>query len=186
MPLPPIQHCKTVETRLPSRKAQDSLYESFKEENEHKPIVGEGYAPPTAQRVLFPKEEYSPVTPHTQKKYTAATLQAPHLAQSNKHSPSTPQTPDLAQYLMIKEMVSSGLLAFDDCPENYWAWKASFLATTRELNLSDQEELNLLVKWLGPESSAQAKRIRSVHVNNLEQVFLWYGSVWRKHTEAQR
>lgn len=63
-------------------------------------------------------------------------------------------------------MVSSGLLAFDDCPENYWAWKASFLTATRELNLSEQEELNLLVKWLGPESSAQAKRIRSVHVNN--------------------
>ncbi len=63
-------------------------------------------------------------------------------------------------------MVSSGLLAFDDCPENYWAWKLSFLAATKQLNLSDQEELNLLVKWLGPESSAQAKWIRSVPVNN--------------------
>lgn len=54
-------------------------------------------------------------------------------------------------------MVSSGLLAFDDSPENYWAWKASFLAATRELNLSDQEE---------PKSSPQPKQIRSVHVNN--------------------
>ena len=90
----------------------------------------------------------------------------PHPAQCNKYSPSTPQTPDLAQYLMRREMVSSGLLAFDDCPENYWSWKVSFLAATRELNLSEQDELNLLVKWLGPESSAQAKRLRSVHVNN--------------------
>lgn len=49
------------------------------------------------------------------------------------------------KYLMRKEMVNSGLLAFDDRPENYWAWKSSFLAATRELNLSDQEELNLLV-----------------------------------------
>lgn len=32
---------------------------------------------------------------------------------------SIPQMPDLAQYLMRKEMVSSGLLAFDDRPENY-------------------------------------------------------------------
>lgn len=41
---------------------------------------------------------------------------------------------------------------------------SSFLAATRELNLSEQEKLNLLVKWLGPKSSAQAKGIR--HVNN--------------------
>lgn len=39
-------------------------------------------------------------------------------------------------------------------------------AVTRKLNPSDQEELNLLVKWLGSESAAQAKRIRSVHVHN--------------------
>lgn len=83
-----------------------------------------------------------------------------------RYSLSTPQTADLAQYLVRKEMVSSGLLAFDDRPENYWAWKSSFLAALRELSLSAQKELNLLVKWLGPESSAQAKRLRSVHVNN--------------------
>ncbi|XP_034079405.1 uncharacterized protein LOC117550916 [Gymnodraco acuticeps] len=84
----------------------------------------------------------------------------------NNYSAPTPHTPDLAQYLVRKEMVSSGLLAFDDRPENYWAWKSSFQAVTRELYLSDHEELNLLVKWLGPESAAHAKRIRSVHVHN--------------------
>lgn len=87
-------------------------------------------------------------------------------AQYKRYSPSTPQSADLARYLVRKEMVSSGLLAFDDRTENYWAWKLSFLAAIRELNLSDQEELKLLVKWLGPESSAQAKQLRSVHVNN--------------------
>jgi hypothetical protein len=28
---------------------------------------------------------------------------------------------DLAEYLICKEVVSSGLLKFDDRPENYWA-----------------------------------------------------------------
>lgn len=36
----------------------------------------------------------------------------------------------------------------------------------RELDLTASEKLDLLVKWLGPESSQQVKRIRSVHVHN--------------------
>lgn len=77
-----------------------------------------------------------------------------------------PQMTDLAKYLVRREIVSSGLLKFDDRPENYWAWKTSFQAVARELNLIAREELDLLTKWLGPESSLQALRIRSVHVHN--------------------
>lgn len=75
-------------------------------------------------------------------------------------------TSDLTKYLIRREMVSSGLLIFDDCPENYWAWKASFVNSTRELNLTAREELDLMVKWLGKDSSEQVKRIRSVYVLN--------------------
>lgn len=63
-------------------------------------------------------------------------------------------------------MVSSGLIQFDDRPENYWAWKTSFQSITHDLNLTHQEELDLLVKWHSPESSTQAKRIRSVQVTS--------------------
>lgn len=63
-------------------------------------------------------------------------------------------------------MVSTGLLQFDDKPENYWSWKASFLSATRDLNLSAREELDLLTRWLGAESSEQAKRICAVHAFN--------------------
>lgn len=63
-------------------------------------------------------------------------------------------------------MVSSGLLKFDDQPENYWAWKTSFQSAVQDLNLSPQEELDLLSKWLGPQSAAQAKRIRAAYINN--------------------
>lgn len=64
-------------------------------------------------------------------------------------------TTDLAKYLIHKEMVSSGLLKFDDRPENYW-----------DLNVTPREELNLLTKWLGPQSAEQAKRIHAVHTHN--------------------
>ncbi|XP_057186955.1 uncharacterized protein LOC130552601 [Triplophysa rosa] len=77
-------------------------------------------------------------------------------------NPSTQM--DLTRYLLRREMVSSGLLKFDDHAENYWAWKASFLGATEDLNLSPTEELDLLCKWLGPSSSEQARRIRAVHI----------------------
>ncbi|KAJ8257165.1 hypothetical protein COCON_G00193170 [Conger conger] len=67
---------------------------------------------------------------------------------------------------MRRELVSSGLLKFEDKPENYWAWKASFISSTDDLKLSAREELDLLCKWLGPSSSEQAKRIRAVHIQN--------------------
>lgn len=73
---------------------------------------------------------------------------------------------DFAKYLIRKELVSTGLLHFDDKPENFWAWKTSFTSATKDLNLSAREELDLLVKWLGPKSSEQAKRIRAVHTLN--------------------
>ena len=85
------------------------------------------------------------------------------------HSPcphDPPGTSDLAKYLIRREMVSSGLLKFDDHPENYWAWKASFLSSTRDLNLTPREELDLLSKWLGPTSAEQAKRIRAAYIHN--------------------
>lgn len=41
--------------------------------------------------------------------------------------PNSSSTTDLAKYLKRREMISSGLLRFDDCPEHYWAWKAIFL-----------------------------------------------------------
>lgn len=85
---------------------------------------------------------------------------------SSQYAPEPLVTLDLSKYLIRREMVSSGLLKFDDCSENYWAWKASFVNLTRELNLTAREELDLMVKWLGKDSPEQVKRIRSVHVLN--------------------
>ncbi|XP_057695101.1 thymocyte nuclear protein 1 isoform X1 [Corythoichthys intestinalis] len=73
---------------------------------------------------------------------------------------------DITCYLRRREMLSTGLLQFDDLPENYWAWKASFQNAIKDLRLTAQEEIDLMIKWLGNESRQQAKRIRSVHVFN--------------------
>lgn len=64
----------------------------------------------------------------------------------------TTTTPDVAKYLMRREVVTSGLMDFDDHPESYWAWKTSFQSIIEELTLTPREELDLLIKWLGPAS----------------------------------
>lgn len=69
---------------------------------------------------------------------------------------------DFTTFLLRKEIVSSGLFRFDDCPENYWAWKTSFQAVTSELNLTSREKIDLLIGWLSPDYSNHAKRIKSV------------------------
>lgn len=49
---------------------------------------------------------------------------------------------DITKYLIWLEMLSVGLLRFDDRPENHWSWKASFQSATKDLNISAREELD--------------------------------------------
>ncbi|KAJ8381227.1 hypothetical protein SKAU_G00020050 [Synaphobranchus kaupii] len=96
-------------------------------------------------------------------------LQQPPQPSPSPHRKSSPEpepAQDLAKYLMRRELVSSGLLQFDDRPKHFWSWKASFLSVIQDLSLAPREELDLLVKWLGADSSEQARRIRSVYVLN--------------------
>ncbi len=66
---------------------------------------------------------------------------------------------DVVKFMARRELVATGLLQFDKRPENYRAWKASFLNATRDLNLTPNENMDLLVKWLGSESATQVKHI---------------------------
>ncbi len=72
----------------------------------------------------------------------------------------------LAQYLARRDLVVSGLYQFDDKPENFRAWQSSFTNAVAEAPLTATQELDLMTKWLGRESSEQVRRIRSVHVND--------------------
>lgn len=71
---------------------------------------------------------------------------------------------DIARFLARRDLIHAGLTKFDDHPENYWAWKSSFDNAKQGLYLTASEELDLLMKWLGPTSSEYVKRIRSVHI----------------------
>ncbi|XP_041422501.1 uncharacterized protein LOC121394762 [Xenopus laevis] len=73
---------------------------------------------------------------------------------------------EFAKYMIRRELISSGLTNFDDYPENYRSWKSTFKTTIEDLGITAKEELDLLVKWLGSESSKHVVQIRRVHVHN--------------------
>ncbi|KAM3822775.1 uncharacterized protein M6D78_018315 [Vipera latastei] len=73
---------------------------------------------------------------------------------------------DYARYMIRRELIITSLSKFDDRPENYRSWRATFRAVVADLNFNPREELDLLIKWLGPESTDRVKRLRSVYVDS--------------------
>ena len=72
-------------------------------------------------------------------------------------------TSDFMRFLLKKDLLLSRLTNFNDRPEHYLIWKTSFKSIMIELNVTPFEELDLLVKWLGPESLKQAVAIRAAY-----------------------
>ncbi|XP_044141603.1 uncharacterized protein LOC122931595, partial [Bufo gargarizans] len=79
-----------------------------------------------------------------------------------------PDMNDFARYMVRFELINTSLSRFDDCPESYRAWKSTFKATIADFNLTAKEELDLLIKWLGPKSACRVKRLKTVHVDHLD------------------
>ncbi len=88
---------------------------------------------------------------------------------------------DFVRFFARRELVSSGLLQFSDHPESYRAWEVSFLNAIRGLDVTESEEMDLLVKWLGAESAEHVRRIRAVHVHCPERGLKM---VWNRLDEA--
>ncbi|XP_038071932.1 uncharacterized protein LOC119740640 [Patiria miniata] len=84
----------------------------------------------------------------------------------NRNLPRLSDISDLTAHLARRDLLSAGLKVFDNRPENYLSWKASYRNVTRGLNFKPSEKLDLLTKWLGGESQQHAMRIRAVHINN--------------------
>ena len=87
----------------------------------------------------------------------------------DKHNDVTLCT-EFANIFAKKELLTSRLTKFDDSPEFFAAWKISFTNVAKELKLTPTEELDLLIKWLGPSSSEQAKRIRVANAKQIRSV----------------
>lgn len=89
-------------------------------------------------------------------------------------------TSDLAKFLIRSQLVSGGLIKFDDQPENFLGWKSTFISVVKGLDLSAHEQIDLLIKWLGPESSYQARRMKAA---NVRQPLVGLNLIWERLDE---
>ena len=88
--------------------------------------------------------------------------QPPHIDDGSSH------INDFVRYLARRELVATGLLQFNGKPQNYRAWKRSFLTAISGINLEPSKEMDLLLKWLGKESAEHIEQIRALHINRPE------------------
>lgn len=60
----------------------------------------------------------------------------------------------------------SRLKNYDDKPESFAAWKATFQSVVQEFSVSTEEEVDLLIRNLGPESSKQTNNFKIANFSN--------------------
>ncbi len=89
-------------------------------------------------------------------------------------------TSDLAKFLIRSQLVSGGLTKFDDQPENFLGWRSTFTSVVKGLDLSAQEQIYLLIKWLGPKLSHQARRMKAA---NVRQPLVGLNLIWERLDE---
>ncbi len=87
---------------------------------------------------------------------------------------------DLGRFLMRRDIVTSRLKPYDDKPENYIVWKTCFQSVVTELDIMDAEQLDLMIKWLGPVSSKHAASMRAA---NMEQPTRGLQLLWQRLDE---
>jgi hypothetical protein len=57
------------------------------------------------------------------------------------------QMSDMTKFMLRKDLLFSRLTTFNDKAESYYACKASFKGIMEDLQVSDAEQIDLLVKW---------------------------------------
>ena len=67
---------------------------------------------------------------------------------------------DLSKFLIKKDLLLTRLRAFTDTAETYLSWKNSFRGVMSELSVTPSEELDLLIKFLGRDSSKWAVSLK--------------------------
>ncbi|KAJ8040879.1 hypothetical protein HOLleu_15312 [Holothuria leucospilota] len=65
--------------------------------------------------------------------------------------------------MLKRDLVANGLTKSDDNPVDFRTWKTTFKTVPTDLCLSELEEVDHLVKWLGSNSSKAMMRLRAVY-----------------------
>lgn len=142
------------------------------------PTLGQAdISAPSGQRITNHKS--TPVnpnaTPFVPRTLASRLVNQPTQGQDENHG----TTSELIMFLK-KDLLMLRFSNFNDHPETYSLWKTSFRAVTSELDVSPLEESELLVKWLGPESSKIAQSIRTSNIGNHSRALV---KIWERLDE---
>lgn len=70
------------------------------------------------------------------------------------------------RFLMKKDLLLSRFTVFNDQPVSFPVWKSSFINISQDLGVNPTEELDLLLKWIGSDSTKHAQSIRIANASN--------------------
>ncbi|XP_052694839.1 uncharacterized protein LOC128173163 [Crassostrea angulata] len=129
---------------------------------------------PAAQPSMPAAQPHVPAAhPHVPTAHPHVPVAQPYVAASHPLSPLVtdqgPQVTDVTRFLLRKDLLFSRLTHFDDRPESYSAWKHSFMCVVNELQVLDSEQMDLLIKYLGPESKKHATSMRTSNIFDISR-----------------
>lgn len=125
----------------------------------HSDIISEGNEPRNVMRFpLFPLH-ISDITAPAMNEAAAPLQHITEQSTSKEYNMGT----EFGRFLVKKELLMSRFTKFQDDPIVYTVWKNTFKNITQELCVTHLEEIDLLLKWLGPESARQALSLRTAN-----------------------
>ena len=68
-----------------------------------------------------------------------------------------------SNHLLKRDLLLTRLSRFEDSPETFLTWKNSFKSVMSELGVKAGEELDLLIKYLGKDSSKSAVSMKPAY-----------------------
>ena len=80
-----------------------------------------------------------------------------------------PSINDFTRFLLKKDILVSRLSVFNEQPENYMSWKSTFTSVRSEIDASPEEEIDLLIKWLGPTSRADVISLKAAYSHDRKE-----------------
>ena len=96
------------------------------------------------------------------------------------NQPELQMANELTRFLLRKDLLLQRLTNFNDQADKYPVWKSSFVHVVRDLDVRAPEELYLLIKYLGPESSKYALNIRAANASDPDKAL---NRVWERLEE---
>lgn len=89
-------------------------------------------------------------------------------------------TSEVSRLVLKRDLLINSLTTFNDDPAQYNTWKVSFRSKVKHLELDPLEEMDLLVKWTGPESR---KQILSLKASNTFDPQKGLDRIWERLDE---